>query len=47
MPMVMQSGWIAADALDREYKAGQKNSTGTTKTENSSQYAESEAALTA
>ena len=23
--MVMQSGWIAADALDREYKAGSKN----------------------
>ena len=22
MPMVMQSGWIAADALDRQYKAG-------------------------
>ena len=27
MPMVMQSGWIAADALDRQYQAGKKQST--------------------
>lgn len=26
MPMVMQSGWIAADALDRQYKSGHKAS---------------------
>ncbi len=28
MPMVMQSGWIAADALDRQYKAGHTPSSG-------------------
>ncbi len=48
MPMVMQSGWIAADALDREYKAGSKSSAANSQRGASeSQFSEREAALTA
>ncbi len=47
MPMVMQSGWIAADALDREYKAGSKRpANGRTQGAERPRYSEQQAALT-
>ena len=47
MPMVMQSGWIAADALDREYKAGSKQPASRSTQVSQQEYKETEAALTA